>query len=206
MALLAQRLRCTGFDQRPSLGWFQAPVGQQGELVALVYPEVGPRCLVSFGRLPCEHEAIEMRHGQAHRQTVLLRPRYPARRGAMPVEVVTFPPESCRRAVRLAINDVGDMANHRRVKNRIDALPIVATALVQTVQPSDHTLPAVLRPTTRPEESRARSRRVRFAMMARSAPACWTEDRSGVTLSFELRTLLLKIQVMTSAVNLRICH
>ncbi len=72
-----------------------------------------------------------MRHRQADRQAGLLRAQHAAGRRAVPIKMIALAPERGRRAVGLAVDDIGDVADHGRIEHGIDRLLVVAAALVQ---------------------------------------------------------------------------
>jgi len=51
----------------------------------------------------------------------------------MPVEVIALAPETGRRAVRPAVDHIGDVADQRRIEDLVDRLLVVAAALVDAL-------------------------------------------------------------------------
>ena len=76
-----------------------------------------------------------MRDGETCALAVGLVAQHAARAAAMPVQRVSFPPEERRRAVGLAVDHVGNVAEHRGVEQAVNLRPIIGAALVQALDP-----------------------------------------------------------------------
>ena len=82
-----------------------------------------------------EHEAVEMSDGQTHPHARRLALQHAARAAAVPVERRALPPEERRRAIGLAVDDVGDVAEHRRVEHGVDGRVVVRATIMQALDP-----------------------------------------------------------------------
>ena len=77
-----------------------------------------------------QHQAVEMRDRQADPLAAdWLRSMRLALR-AVPIQLVAFPPEEGRRAIGLAVDHIGDVAQHRGIEEAVDRVVVVEAAVV----------------------------------------------------------------------------
>lgn len=80
-----------------------------------------------------EHQPVEMGDGETGGRTGLQMPQHAAGGRAVPVERVALAPEQRRRRIGLAVDDIGDVTEHGRVENGINAAAVIAAPLVQAL-------------------------------------------------------------------------
>jgi hypothetical protein len=73
--------------------------------------------------------------GEADGNALRLCTDHPAGRGAVPVQPVVLAPERGGRAERLPIDDIGDVADHRGIEDRMHRVTVVVAALMPAAEP-----------------------------------------------------------------------
>src|ERR1035437_5176638 len=71
-----------------------------------------------------------MGYRQAHRDARRLGADRPAGRGTVLMEIIPLAPGRVRRAIGLAVDHVGDVADQGRIENFVDRLAVIMAALV----------------------------------------------------------------------------
>jgi hypothetical protein len=62
-------------------------------------------------------------------------PQHPAGAAAMPIKRRPLSPEKRRRAIGLAVDDVGDVAKHRGVQQPVNGVVVIEAAVVAALHP-----------------------------------------------------------------------
>ncbi|MCY1300568.1 hypothetical protein D9M70_501380 [compost metagenome] len=84
-----------------------------------------------------KHEAVEVCDGQAGRLARRQVAQHAAGAAAVPVEVPPFTPEERRRAEGLAVDDIGDVGECRRVEQPVHRLVVVETTVMAALDAVD---------------------------------------------------------------------
>jgi hypothetical protein len=85
-----------------------------------------------------KNETVEMGHGEARWLPFGKVAQHAACAAAMPIESASLAPEKCWRAVRLAFDDVGNVAKGCCVQERVNGLVIVKAASVPPLDAVDY--------------------------------------------------------------------
>src|ERR1700761_8633938 len=76
-----------------------------------------------------EDGGVEVGRGDADRHAGSLGADHPAGGGAVPVKLVAFAPEAGGRAIRLAVDRVGDVGDHGGIKDVVDSGAVEAAPI-----------------------------------------------------------------------------